>query len=363
MPGIEEPLILSVDYRSTEKELIRALQYHDWGNPVARRRLLLRCGAFALAGIAGFAGGMSVGAEWLLGLSTLLLMIGIYWPLILVGHPKGLAKLYAKHPRFQDPTTATVRPNALVLTSAHSERRLDWQSIRKIVVAGELTLFGLGRYEVVCIPWRCFNTPSAAQRYTELAREYWLTIKDAPLGALALPENVAEALGPERVVVQYDLTQREVRLLIAGQIRRKPRFLLSVVIVAVGVGLFEGALAGPVWGVGLALGVAALMLALVMGLAIFSARSSKGVMGTHLLAAGPGALWSTTSEHMQSWTKWSNITQIEGTQTEILLFKGPDFVTAIPRRCFASPQEADHFLTQLSRWRVASLSDSSTSTG
>jgi hypothetical protein len=133
-----------------------------------------------------------------------------------------------------------------------------------------------------------------------------------------------------------------------------------VAIVSLVVGLLVGALAGPAWGIGLGLGMTALMLVLVMGLAIFGARTSKGVLGPHLLAAGPGALWSTTSEHMQSWTKWSNITHIEGSQTEILLFRGPDFVTAIPRRCFASPQDADHFLTQLSRWRVAALSESQT---
>jgi len=352
----EEPLILSVEYRGAEKELVRALQYHDWGNPPARRRLLLKAAGFLIAGLCCYVLSATFNVPWLLGVGTLAIMIGVYWPLILVGHPKSLAKFYAKQPRFKDVATVSVTPDALVIRSNSGELRLDWQSIREIVVTGELTLFVLGRYQLASVPWRAFEAPSAAQRFTELAREYWHARKDVPRGPLVVPDEVAEALGPERVVVQYDLTPREVRGLIVGQIRRKPRFLLTVGIVAISVGLLVAGLAGPAYGVAVGVAVVLMMAALVMGLALFGVRGAKGVLGPHLLAAGPGALWATSSEHSQGWTKWNVITHIEGNATEILIFRGPDFVTSIPRRCFATPHEADQFLTQLTRWRVASLS-------
>jgi hypothetical protein len=183
-------------------------------------------------------------------------------------------------------------------------------------------------------------------------------MKDAPRRPLEVPDDVAETLGPERLVIQYDLTQQEVRGLIASQLKRKPQVVLVLGISAVVAGGVLSAIAGPATGIGIGLAVFVLMVLLIFGMAVFGARGAKGVLGPHLLAAGPSGLWSSTTEHGQSWTNWSSITSIEGNQTTLLLFRGPDFVTGIPRRCFKSAAEADHFLTQLTRWRVAALSGS-----
>jgi hypothetical protein len=285
------------------------------------------------------------------------LVVALEWPLLLWSHPKSLAKIYAKQPGALEPVRMTVRPDALVVASRKSEARVEWHAIRNIATTGEHTLFVMGRYQVIALPWRSFDSPSAAQRLTVLAREYWLAAATAPRPQGQIPADIAELLGPERIVVSYELTMWDIRVLIAGQLRRKRRFWIGLGIGGSVFGLLASLFVGPGWGVIAGLGLIALILGLVLGTSLINARYAKGVLGPHTLVAAPAGYWSEAPGVVSSVQRWSVFTDIAANGRHLLLHRGPDMVVGIPRRAFASAGEVDRFLAQVTRWRLAQLAE------
>lgn len=251
----------------------------------------------------------------------------------------------------------TVRPDALLVSSRKSEVRVEWHAIKDIASTSEHTLFILGRYQVMVIPWRSFDSPSAAQRLTALARDYWLAAAAEPRASGQIPADIEELLGPERIVVHYELTMADVRVLIAGQLRRKQRFKVGLCIGGMIFGLMVGLFGGFVAGVTAGLGLIAALLALVVGTSLFNARQAKGVLGTHTLVAAPAGYWSEAPGVVSSVQRWNVFTDLAATERHVLLFRGPDFVVGIPRRAFGSSDEVDRFLAQITRWRLAQLAE------
>lgn len=350
-----ESLIVSVDYQLTQQDLVRALRYPTWGDPKARKQLL----QWWLIGI-GVALVLTAGLQALLGARSLPFVVvpfvlAVEWPLLLWSHPKSLAKIYAKQPAALEPARLTVRPEALLISTRKAETRMEWHAIRDIAVTGEYTLFILGRYQVVAVPWRCFESPSAAQRLSALAREYWLTAAASPRAPGVIPAEVAEVLGPERIVVQYDQKLADVCSLIIGQLRRKPRFLVLLGLVSVFVGAVIALLFGPAAGVVGALALVVLMLGIVIGMSLLNARLAKGVLGPHTLVVAPVGYWSEAPGIASSVQRWSTLSDIAATDRHILMYRGTDFVFGIPRRAFASAEAVDRFLAQVTRWRLAEM--------
>lgn len=355
MTAPEEPLTATVEYQLKQEDLVRALRYPTWGDPKGRRQLLLGWLGGIVVGLVILGIAWSSGGSHSFPFSVVPIVLALEWPVLLWSHPKGLAKIYARQPGALEPARMTVRKDALLVSSAKSELRIEWQAIRDIAVTGEYTLFILGRFQVAAIPWRCFDSPSAAQRFSTLAQEYWLTDAADPRSNGQIPADVEEALGPDRVVVQYDLTLADVNALLAWQLPRKPRLWLTLLVIALLGGVIAGLLSGP--GTGLAAAVAMLVVpvALIWGITLLSARFGKGVLGPHTLMAAPVGYWSAAPGILSSVQRWSTLTDISANGRQLLLYRGTDFVVGIPRRAFESPDAADRFLAQITRWRAAEL--------
>jgi hypothetical protein len=358
-----EPLTATVEYQLKQEDLVRALRYPTWGDPKGRKQVFRwwATGMLAVVGIAMLLG-------WLTGtrslsLAVVPLVIALEWPLLLWKHPKGLAKTYSRQPGALEPVRMTVRQEALIVSSAKSELRMEWQAIREIAVTGEYTLFILGRFQVAAVPWRCFDSPSTAQRFSALARDHWLAAAAAPRSTGEVPADVEAALGPERVVVNYDLTMADVRALIAWQLRRKPRLWGALLVLALGFGGVAGLTSGLVNGVAAVLVTLAIPTAMIWGITLLSARSGKGVLGPHTLVAAPVGYWAVNPGVASSVQRWSSLTDIAANQRHLLLYRENDFVVGIPRRAFESPEAADRFLAQITRWRLAELAPSAPAPG
>lgn len=356
-----EPLTASAEYQLTQQDLVRALRYPTWGDPVARAQLMRRWGLSLVAGV------VVAGALWVgLGASmfpfvVVPVVLALEWPLLLWIQPKGLAKIYAKQPGALEPARMTVGPEALLVTSARSEIRIEWHAIRDLATTDDYTLFILGRYQVVAVPWRCFDSPSAAQRLTVLAREYWLASASTPRSPRQVRADVEALLGPDRMVVDYELTMTDVRILITGQLLRKRRFTVGLGISGLLFGLFAGLLGGPLTGVASGLLLIAFVIALVVGGSLFNARRTKGILGQHTLIAAPSGYWSESPGVLSSVQRWSVFTDVAASGRHLLLFRGPDMVVGIPRHAFASVEESNRFLALITGWRLAQLAEANAS--
>lgn len=359
----DEPLTATVEYQLKQEDLVRALRYPTWGDPKGRKQVFRwwAAGMLLVVMIAVVLWGLSGSRS--LSLAVVPLVIAMEWPLLLWSHPKGLAKIYSRQPGALESAWMTVRKDALLVSSAKSEVRIEWQAIRDIAVTGEYTLFILGRFQVAALPWRCFDSPSTAQRFSALAREYWLAAAAAPRPTGEVPADVEAALGPERVVVNYDLTMSDVRALIAWQLRRKPRLWIGLLVTACGFGGLTGFVSGLANGVAVGLGMLTIPVAVIWGIGLLGARFGKGVLGPHTLIAAPVGYWAATPGVASSVQRWSSLTDIAANPRHLLLYRGNDFVVGIPRRAFDSPESADRFLAQVTRWRLAELAPAAPAPG
>jgi hypothetical protein len=352
-----EPLIASVDYQVTQKDLANALRYPTWGDPANRKKMIFWWIGGIIAAIAltvaaylwlGARVGPYVGAPF---------AIAIYWPAMLLLHVANLAKVYAKQPGALEPARMVVRPDALLVVSEKAEVRIDWHAIKDIVNTGDYTLFILGRFQVIALPWRVVESPSVAQRLSVLAREYWLAALAAPAGSHRIPDEVVETLGPEQIVVRYEQTLIGVRRLIVGQLRRKrwvlPGLLLTSVLVGVIFSFLYGMRTGVAWGFGFFF----LLPGMILGSTLLNVKQAKGVLGPHTLIAAPRGYWTQAPGIASSVQQWTTLTDIGASVDHLLLYRGPDFVVGIPRHAFATVAESDRFLAQITGWRLAQLAE------
>lgn len=127
------------------------------------------------------------------------------------------------------------------------------------------------------------------------------------------------------------------------------------------IGILVSLVSGLAAGVAAALLVFAFILGLVVFSALFSAKQAKGILGAHTLVAAPAGYWSETPGVVSSVQRWTVFTDVAANERHILLSRGPDMVVGIPRRAFASSDEVDRFLAQITRWRLAQLAEANTS--
>ncbi|MCC2672868.1 MAG: hypothetical protein K0Q72_5340 [Armatimonadetes bacterium] len=112
----EPPLTLTANYQLTEADLVAALRYRRWGDPVARRRFFLRWAGCVVASVLlavvlwrflGENAGVSIAIP--------LVAITMMWPFALWNQPKATAQQLSKLPGVLDPSWITVTPDALVV--------------------------------------------------------------------------------------------------------------------------------------------------------------------------------------------------------------------------------------------------------
>ena len=353
----DEPLIASIDYQVTQRDLEIALRYPTWDDPKNRGKLLRWWLGGVLAAILLDVAAYRLFGERMLPFFAAPVVISLQWPFLLRSQAKGLAKVHAKQPGALETARMIVRPDALVIASKQAEVRVDWHAIKDIANTGEYTLFILGRFQVLALPWRAFESPSAAQRLSQLAQQYWLTAQAAAPGSDVVAEEVLEALGPDRLAVKYELTMADIRALIAVQVLRKrwllPGLLLTSIVLGLCMSLFDGPQVGAATGIGFLL----VMLAVIVGAPLLNAKQAKGVLGPHTLIAAPIGYWTQAPGIASSIQRWSTLTGIEANARHVLLFRGPDFVVGIPRRAFSSSAEVDRFLAQITRWRLGQMAE------
>lgn len=358
MMNSASPQLLTAQYQLTEADLLTAFRYRHWGDPEARRRLFQRWAGTVVGALA-----LAVVLWRLLGdpsLSTIIPVVGVtfFWPCLLWIQPSGVVRQLRKMPGVFQPSWITLRPDALVVGNLTTEGTRDWQAIQNLVVTGQHTLFIFGPFDVLPVPWRAFDTPSEAQRFSELAREYWLAAKSAPASDAPALKELIESLGPERLELHYRLELEDLSAFFRSQLRwtRKsaPSFLMLAVVCGwVGYSNFDWpGLAG-----GLLLGLLGFPRLFVWN-AIRQARSAPGVLYDHSLYLSPLGLVSVTPGVGLSRMDWSAVTELNGMPGGILLQRGPNHAILIPRRAFASSEEADRFLAQATCWRLPHVSSS-----
>ncbi|MCC2672867.1 MAG: YcxB-like protein [Armatimonadetes bacterium] len=217
---------------------------------------------------------------------------------------------------------------------------------------GQPTLTSLGPLSVIAAPWRCFGTPSEAQRFTELARQYWLMAKASPPSVATVDEEMTEALGPERLEVRFRLEPSDLSGYFRHHMRWRPQMLLALACLGLVFAGIGGSMAG--W-TGAAVGAVLGMVGcpwLIIWLSVRQARSSPGVLADQTIYFSPRGIWSLTAGIGQGRVEWSAITELEGLPNLILLKRGPNHAIVIPRRAFEDSAAADRFLAQVTRWRL-----------
>jgi hypothetical protein len=346
-----EPLVRTAHYQITEADLIAAFRYRRWGDPVARKRFFLRWGGcVVVAVLLAVVLWQRLGENAGISVAVPVVAITVFWPYVLWSQAKGIVQQLRKVPGLFDPGWITVSPEALFLGNVGGQARRDWQSVQELVVTGQHTLFFFGPQNLLAIPWRAFATPSEAQRFSELARQYWLSAKNAPPPSPPL-EEIAAALGPERLEVRFRLEKPDLYAYFRHFMRGKSQLFILIGLGIV-VGTMAGSVVGPIWTpVGALIGGAACPW-IVIWISVRQAAAAPGVLVDQILFCSPQGIWVHTSGVGQGRIEWSAITEIEGTARFILFKRGPMHAIIVPRRVFASSAEADQFLAQVTRWRL-----------
>lgn len=346
------PQLLIAQYQLTEADLLTAFRYRHWGDPEARRRLFQRWAGSVVAALA-----LAVVLWRLLGdpsLTALIPVVGMtfFWPCLLWIQPSGVVRQLRKVPGIFEPSWITLRPDALVVGNVTTEGTRDWQAIQNLVVTGQHTLFIFGPFDVLPVPWRSFETPSEAQRFSELAREYWLAAKSAPASDAPALKELIESLGPDRLEVHYRLDPKDLADLYRSQLRWTRKSAPSLVGLALVIG-WSGynSYGWPGLVGGVVLGLLVLPRFLVW-ISIRQARSAPGVLQDHSLYLSPLGLVSVITGNVQNRLDWPAVTELTGLPSCLLLHRGANHAILIPRRAFASSEEADRFLAQATRWRL-----------
>jgi YcxB-like protein len=81
-------------------------------------------------------------------------------------------------------------------------------------------------------------------------------------------------------------------------------------------------------------------------------RETAGATGEWLLEITSDGLFC-SAELGESTIKWPAYTHVFGTSEHIYLYRGPQRAIIIPRRAFASPEEAEAFLQAAQEWHAA----------
>jgi hypothetical protein len=84
---------------------------------------------------------------------------------------------------------------------------------------------------------------------------------------------------------------------------------------------------------------------------LYSGSENKGVLGNHFLAIGPEGVRERSAVG-ESTTAWIGIERIEDDEQYLFLYTGPLQAHLIPKRAFATSQEADAFFRLAQTYRV-----------
>lgn len=223
--------------------------------------------------------------------------------------------------------------------SATGETLHAWSSLQALRQTGELVIFDLGAERLLLIPRRVFPTETAAAAFVEQAHQLWQAGRNQPLPAANLPD-----VPPGSRVLHYALTASDVRTHY-NTLYRSPKWgMLLLETAAVGylgwTGLGQGA-----WGAG-----GAVLLWIVARLWIFpllavkQAEKTPGLLGAHFLALSPEGITASTPGQDHGIIPWSALHRLDQNAAQFLFWLDAHRAIIVPRRAFASPQEADEFL-------------------
>ena len=93
---------------------------------------------------------------------------------------------------------------------------------------------------------------------------------------------------------------------------------------------------------------------------IYSNRENSGVIGSHFLAIEPKGV-SEKSAVGESTTNWIGVERIEQDEKYLFIYIGPLQAHIIPKRAFASGQEADEFFELAQSYRLGNTPTSASS--
>ena len=365
MSTADEPLVLTVDYQLTEEDFMAYFRYRQWGVPGGRRRILLGWVALMLfvAAVVLVTTTPQARIYAVLVLAPALLIISAVYFLAVWHYPRDAARQYRKTPHVFQPTSLSVTPGGVAGRQGGVEFRRDWSAVREVLTTGSHLFFMLGGQHALVIPRRAFGSPAAAQKFLALAREY----QDGARGSFAPSppeEEIAEALGPDRLPVVYELADADYARFQWFQVRRQPRTVLPVVFLAVLAGCVVTVVTSSFTGVPVALATGATvavvsfvpLLALILWLARRQLRDLPGMLGQHTLILSPLGLWGVSPGVGEGQVEWSEIEQVVANEHQVLFYRGPHFAFIIPRRAFAMPQDAEAFLLRASQWHAEAVS-------
>ena len=355
----DEPLVLTVQYQPTFADLIAYFRHLRWSEPAARRRVLLLW--LLLAVLVSTPVALDPGTILVIGLRgvfILLLLLAasgllLIWMAVSV-LPWWLASNCRDERGALAPGTLTVSPEGLFGTAEGQEFRCGWDLLEDIVTTRDHLFFRLGAEHALVVPRRAFGSPAAAEKFFAVAREYRNAAGAAPPRAVPAVD-VADALGPERIAVDYELTAEDVARFQRFHILRNPKTLRTLVIHA----LLIAVVGSFVWKSGISLAAAVLYIILPLWVMPWvtrrQLRKHLATHGRHSFALSPAGLWTTSTALGEGRVEWSAITEVVANEHMVMLYRNEQNAYIIPRRAFATPQEAEAFLLRATEWHATAM--------
>ncbi|HTE18929.1 MAG TPA: YcxB family protein [Armatimonadota bacterium] len=357
MSAPDEPLVLSVQYQLVNADLIDYFRHRRWGEPKGRRHVLLLWLVLVAVAITPVAlAPDAIAGIGLAGAAILLLMLAasgmlLIWLAAWV-LPWGLARSARKQSQALAPSTLTVAPDGLFGTTEGQEFRHDWGGVEDIVTTREHLFFYFGGENALAVPRRAFGSPAEAEKFYAVAREYRSAFQAVPPRATPAVE-LADALGPERVAIEYELTDEDVRRFQRCHIFRNPKTLPTMAVQVLLIAVFVGAISRPIIGVASAIGSIVVPLWVMPWVARRQLRKQRGALGRHTVVISPAALWLSTPGLGEGRVEWSAIKEVVANEHLVLLYRDEQIAHVVPRRAFATPREAETFLLRATEWLAA----------